>query len=175
MKKQLLSFGIPLFTFMVILLLASCEKEGIDRLPFQADELFSAEEKEILSKKLDITKFNYIRNVTSADQYKVFLGRVLFYDNHLSADKSVSCESCHKQELAFADDVAFSRGASGNHTARNSIALASFSSFEEHYGGGEPTDVAENSFFWDGRADRISAQLTETFANPNEMGILVFE
>ncbi len=174
MKKNILSYSIPLFTFLVILLLASCTKE-VERLPFQADELFSAEEKAVLAKKLNVEKFNYIRNVTKEEQYKVFLGRVLFYDNQLSADKSVSCESCHKQELAFSDNVAFSRGASGNHTERNSIALASFSSFEGHYGGGEPTDVAANSFFWDGRADKISAQLSETFANPNEMGMKLHE
>jgi len=175
MKRQLLSYSIPLFTLLIILLLASCEKEGIDRLPFQADELFTTEEKVVLSKKLNVDKFNYVRNVTKEDQYKIFLGRVLFYDNQLSADRSVSCESCHKQELAFSDNVAFSRGAFGNHTDRNSIALASFSSFSEHYGEGDPTDAAENSFFWDGRADKISAQLSETFANPNEMGMKLHE
>ncbi len=174
MKKNILSFSIPLFTFLVIILLASCTKE-VERLPFQADELFTAEEKVVLAKKLDVDKFNYIRNVTAEEQYKVFLGRVLFYDNQMSADKSVSCESCHKQELAFADNVAFSRGVSGNHTDRNSIALASFSSFEGHYGEGDPTDVAANSLFWDGRVDNVSAQLSETFANPNEMGMKLHE
>ena len=33
------------------------------------------------------------------------LGRVLFYDNKLSAKSNIACASCHKQELGFADDV----------------------------------------------------------------------
>jgi len=51
------------------------------------------------------------------------LGRVLFSDKSLSKDKTISCASCHKQELAFSDDVAFSEGVESRATARNSIAL----------------------------------------------------
>ena len=61
MKKNSLSYGIPLFTFLVIILLAACTKD-VERLPFQADELFTAEEAAVLSKKLNLDKFNYINN-----------------------------------------------------------------------------------------------------------------
>lgn len=52
------------------------------------------------------------------------LGKKLFYDPVLSVDSSLSCASCHKQELAFADDVAFSDGVMGRAGTRNSPSLA---------------------------------------------------
>ncbi len=173
MKKSFYSIGTGIFIALIVLVLAACQKE-IDRLPNQADEIFTVEEATVLSKYLDLNKFDYILNVTEAEQFKVFLGRILFYDVNLSGDKSVACASCHQQDLAFADNVAFSRGASGNHADRNSISLASFGSFSDHYGaGGE--DTAENSFFWDERAGDIAEQLSQTFANPNEMGMQLHE
>lgn len=38
------------------------------------------------------------------------LGRVLFYDNHLSLNETISCASCHKQEFAFGDTLVASPG-----------------------------------------------------------------
>lgn len=38
------------------------------------------------------------------------LGKKLFFDPVLSSDSSISCGSCHKQSLAFADDLAKSPG-----------------------------------------------------------------
>jgi len=55
---------------------------------------------------------------------KVELGRRLFYDTRLSRDGSMSCASCHRQELAFTDGRATSPGVTGQHTARNSMSLA---------------------------------------------------
>ncbi len=55
---------------------------------------------------------------------KVELGRRLFYDVRLSADKSKSCASCHKQELAFTDGLPVSPGVTGQFTPRNSMSLA---------------------------------------------------
>lgn len=173
MKKSIYSIRINIFIAFLVVLLAACQKE-VDRLPFQADAIFTPEEAAILGENLDLEKFDYILNVTQAEQFKIFLGRVLFYDLNMSADKSIACASCHQQNLAFADNVAFSRGASGNHADRNSISLASFGSFADHYGaGGE--DVAENSFFWDERVGTLTEQLSQTFANPNEMGMRVYE
>lgn len=52
------------------------------------------------------------------------LGKKLFYDPVLSVDSSLSCANCHKQHLAFADDVAFSDGVFGRPGTRNSPSLA---------------------------------------------------
>jgi cytochrome c peroxidase len=55
---------------------------------------------------------------------KVELGRRLFYDTRLSRDGTMSCASCHRQELAFTDGRATSPGVTGQHTGRNSMSLA---------------------------------------------------
>ena len=175
MKKSFYSIGTGVFIALIVFLLAACQKE-VEKLPYQADTLFTTEEIAILGKQLDLDRLDYILNVTEEEQYKIILGRILFYDVNISADRSVSCASCHEQILAFADNVAFSRGALGNHADRNSISLASFGSFAAHYGGdGGEEDTAENSFFWDERAGELTEQLTETFANPNEMGMEIHE
>ncbi|HRF38204.1 MAG TPA: cytochrome-c peroxidase, partial [Saprospiraceae bacterium] len=51
------------------------------------------------------------------------LGRVLFYDKKLSANGTVSCASCHKQEQAFSDNARLSLGFSGGTTRRHSMSL----------------------------------------------------
>jgi cytochrome c peroxidase len=55
---------------------------------------------------------------------KVELGRHLFYDVRLSRTGTFSCASCHKQELAFADERATGLGATGEHHSRGSMSLA---------------------------------------------------
>jgi cytochrome c peroxidase len=52
------------------------------------------------------------------------LGKQLFYDQRLSQDNSVSCASCHKQDLAFADNTSFSPGVENRPGVRNSPSLA---------------------------------------------------
>ena len=51
------------------------------------------------------------------------LGRVLFYDKKLSANNTIACASCHKQEKAFGDDATQSTGLSGGLTGRHSMRL----------------------------------------------------
>ncbi len=55
---------------------------------------------------------------------KAELGRRLFYDTRLSADRTTSCATCHKQELAFTDGRPVSPGVTGQLTPRNSMSLA---------------------------------------------------
>ena len=55
---------------------------------------------------------------------KVELGRHLFYDTRLSANETMSCASCHRQELAFTDGLAVSVGSTGEATPRGSMMLA---------------------------------------------------
>jgi cytochrome c peroxidase len=55
---------------------------------------------------------------------KVELGRHLFYDVRLSANDTMSCASCHRQELAFTDGRTVSLGSTGENTPRNSMSLA---------------------------------------------------
>ena len=41
------------------------------------------------------------------------LGRVLFYDTHLSSNNTIACASCHLQQRAFSDPRQFSIGFDG--------------------------------------------------------------
>lgn len=52
------------------------------------------------------------------------LGKKLFYDPVLSKDSSLSCASCHKPELNFADTISFTPGIEGRAANRNTPSLA---------------------------------------------------
>jgi cytochrome c peroxidase len=54
---------------------------------------------------------------------KVELGRHLFYDVRLSGNRTQSCGSCHRQELAFTDGRPHSVGSTGQRTTRSSMSL----------------------------------------------------
>jgi len=86
---------------------------------------------------------------------KIELGRKLFYDTLLSSDKSISCASCHRQELAFTDGKRVSRGVNGELGNRNSPTIVN-------------TGYAPH-LFWDGRATSIEEQALAAATNPAEM------
>jgi cytochrome c peroxidase len=54
---------------------------------------------------------------------KVLLGRYLFYDKRMSLNRTFSCGSCHKQELAFTDGLGHARGATGETHPRSAMTL----------------------------------------------------
>ncbi len=85
------------------------------------------------------------------------LGRVLFYDPALSINNSVSCNSCHKQHLAFADGQQFSKGFKGEMTSRNSMAI-----FNHRFARG---------FFWDMREISLESQVLQPVEHHIEMGM----
>ncbi|KAB2808037.1 cytochrome-c peroxidase [Phaeocystidibacter luteus] len=86
------------------------------------------------------------------------LGRVLFYDEELSFNGTVSCASCHTPNDAFSDPDQFSTGFEGGLTDVHSMRLANSRFYE-----GE-------SFFWDKRAATLEAQTTQPIQNEVEMG-----
>ena len=116
------------------------------------------------------------------DLTKALLGRVLFYDTQLSATGETSCATCHQQELAFGDNLDFSKGINGQVTKRNSIALGSVPTFATEVSGyGETTSqddfvsdfttqAGTVAFFWDERARTIKDQSTMTIQDKVEMG-----
>lgn len=55
---------------------------------------------------------------------KVELGRRIFYDKRLSKNRTQSCASCHRQELAFTDGLPRGIGATGAVHPRSSMSLA---------------------------------------------------
>ncbi len=91
------------------------------------------------------------------------LGRVLFYDTTLSANRTISCASCHDQASAFSDPAQFSTGFDGGHTDRNAMPIVD----ARFYGRGR--------FFWDERAATLEEQVLQPIQNPVEMGLTLDE
>ncbi|HKE92750.1 MAG TPA: di-heme enzyme [Povalibacter sp.] len=54
---------------------------------------------------------------------KVALGRRLFHDTNLSANRTQACASCHQQAHAFAEPAMTATGSTGQHHRRNTMAL----------------------------------------------------
>ncbi len=86
------------------------------------------------------------------------LGRVLFYDELLSANENLSCATCHQQHLSFADESPFSEGVNED-TKRNSPQLNDL---------GWSNDVA---FFWDMSHGKLEEMIALPLENPNEIGV----
>jgi cytochrome c peroxidase len=89
-------------------------------------------------------------------QEAVRLGRRLFYDKRLSGDNTVSCSTCHIQQLAFTDGRARAVGISGELLEFNSMSLANLMWGARH-------------FFWNGRADSLEEQALIPIQHPDEM------
>ena len=87
----------------------------------------------------------------------VELGRMLFYETQLSADNSISCASCHQQELAFTDGQQFASGIGGATFRRNAMSLHNL--------------LWVSHLNWDGSASSLEAQAIMPLTNPLEMGL----
>jgi cytochrome c peroxidase len=87
------------------------------------------------------------------------LGRVLFYDKKLSANGTIACASCHKQDKGFSDDATLSLGFDGGTTGRHSMTLINARFYQR------------GRFFWDERATTLEEQVLMPFQDPVEMGM----
>jgi cytochrome c peroxidase len=88
---------------------------------------------------------------------KIALGRMLYYDTRLSADQSVSCNSCHALDQYGVDHRAVSLGIKQQHGGRNAPTV--------YHAAGQ---IAQ---FWDGRASTVEEQAKGPILNPVEMGM----
>lgn len=86
------------------------------------------------------------------------LGRVLFYDKTLSVNNTISCASCHEQNIAFTDPLTRSVGLYGGLTVRHSMRLIN-ARFAD-----------EKRYFWDERSATLEEQTTEPIKDVTEMG-----
>lgn len=101
------------------------------------------------------------------------LGRVLFYERALSINNSVACASCHHQQFAFADNVAFSRGFENKLTGRNSLPIQNLNVFLGDFVGPQNPTIPMSGapLFWDGRESDIQSLVMRPITNHVEMGI----
>lgn len=88
---------------------------------------------------------------------KIAVGKRLFFDKALSADRSTSCATCHDPARAFTDGRNVAHGVHGLAGSRNTPSLVNAG--------------AGRSFFWDGRAATLEEQVLQPMTNPNEMGL----
>ncbi len=87
--------------------------------------------------------------VDSLKQTKQQLGKVLFNDKKLSANNTMSCATCHKQELAFTDGLKIFPKQKRNTPTLTYAAL-------------------QQSFFYDGRTGNLEGQIVDVVNNVNE-------
>jgi cytochrome c peroxidase len=98
---------------------------------------------------------------------RVRLGRWLFYDARLSSDQTVSCATCHRPDYAFSQPEPLPIGVGGQRGRRRTqsiINLAARTVLPDQVDPGP-------SFFWDGRATSLEAQVLMPIAEPTEMGM----
>ncbi len=87
---------------------------------------------------------------------KVALGAQLFFDPRLSLDNTISCATCHRPDMAWANHDRTDTGIGGRVGSRNS---------------GTILDAAYMKVqFWDGRAGSLEEQALGPIHNPIEMG-----
>lgn len=91
------------------------------------------------------------------------LGRVLFYDKNLSKNNTVSCGSCHRQDLSFSDSAIKSKGFLGGNTDRHSMPLLNVRFYKS------------GKMFWDERAATLEDQVLQPIQNSTEMGMTLTE
>lgn len=111
---------------------------------------------------------NGIRDAAAMLPDKQTIGRLIFHDAGLSNPIGQSCASCHKAELAFADNAAVSEGAAKGAFVRRNAPSLKYSHFS-----GPFTDLGwgnlKGGFFWDGRANTLQEQALGPLYNPLEM------
>lgn len=89
---------------------------------------------------------------------RVRLGRWLFYDKRLSADGTISCETCHEPAKAFSEGAPVSTGIRGQKGTRKAPSFVN------------QAWTLYPHFFWDGRAASLEEQALGPVENPIEMG-----
>jgi cytochrome c peroxidase len=98
--------------------------------------------------------YEFIVNTLSKD--RIILGKELFYDPILSSDSTISCASCHQQNVAFSDEnKKFSFGVNHQIGTRNSPPIFNM--------------IWNTSFMWDGGINHIEIMPFAPITVANEM------
>jgi cytochrome c peroxidase len=88
---------------------------------------------------------------------RVALGKALFHDANLSADRSMSCATCHQPGRAFTDGTPTARGKASKPLTHNTPGLHNIG--------------LATSLFWDGRSPSLEDQALRPIFNPQEMAL----
>jgi len=107
---------------------------------------------------LDVRAVNNQPTTNPTTNQGAALGRVLFYDKHLSRNNTVSCASCHQQSNGFTDAAVKSMGFDGGLTEQHSMRLGNVLFYEGR------------AMFWDKRANSLESQAIQPIMDAVEMG-----
>lgn len=157
--RQHLSYLLPLFIGGMLTTMSSCDRpEPPPPTPENEPYDFNLNEgfKRLVGNLSDNTPENNPTTVKGVE-----LGRYLFYDKRLSANNTIACASCHKQEFAFSDTRRFSPGFEGQPSRRQSMPL-----FNLRW---------TPRFFWDARAATLEEQVLIPIQDQIEMGLTLDE
>lgn len=99
-----------LSVILVAVVLSSCNQEDLEPTDFQHIPDWFPE--------MEIPSDNQLT------QARIDLGRKLFYDTRLSRDNTISCGTCHRQDLGFADSNPIAIGVDNRVGLRNSPTIA---------------------------------------------------
>lgn len=88
---------------------------------------------------------------------KIKLGKMLYFDKRLSADNTVSCQTCHNVHGSGTDNLQFSVGIHGLKGGRNAPTVWNSALLSVQ--------------FWDGRSPSLEEQSKGPIINPVEMGM----
>ncbi len=139
-------------------LILKVQKELLIELPHQRlDEHWSvnySSESLFSNDFLDVDYFAEHRDETKEFQ-RVELGKILFFDPVLSKSQNMACATCHQPQKAFSDGLTKSISADGKISGLRNTPTILNSVFSE-------------KFFYDFRADRLSAQMDHVIFNPDE-------
>jgi len=86
---------------------------------------------------------------------RIALGEKLFHETALSRDNTISCASCHQPDADFTDPRRFSIGVRGQSGVRHAMPLFNL--------------AWKTSYFWDGRAASLRAQVLVPIQDHREM------
>lgn len=142
-----------LFCAVVITAFVSCKPEDVQplkRVPVLPEEVYD------YASPVSSTFFAPFGD-SSINNHVATLGRVLFYEQQLSANNRVSCGTCHRQQFGFADNKAVSVGFENQLTHRNTQTIVNTGT--------------QLGFFWDLREEVLDHMVLQPIANHIEMGL----
>lgn len=142
----LTAYGLPLQTSLHRLIMES-------GLPLNAAPALNHGRDPFGSEKLLYEGFSA---ATQASNSMIALGRDLFFDKRLSADRSRSCATCHQPSRYFTDGLARSLAIDGKSFVPRNAPTLLYASFQHNQ-------------FWDGRATTLEEQTASVLASPVEM------
>ena len=146
MARKIVVFAVLILS---IALMYACSKNEDENKPEEKPVIFS------IPANFPAPAYNFEQNKLSDAGFA--LGKKLFYDARLSADKSVSCGSCHQQFAAFANlDHKVSHGVNNCQGKRNAPPLFNL--------------AWQKAFFWDGGVKNIETSPLNAITDACEMG-----